>query len=183
MIYDWEHQVLVGTILGGSSLAKPPRGKNYYLSMRNQNEMWLQYKMAELKTYFKKPVVHHYSGTCRCNSSCSETLTELKDILYDGKERKVTMQILDSLRDIALAIWFLDGGSKTGRGRKNAYLNTTRFGEEGTNIVLNYFNSLGMTCNVNRDADRFKVLFTVDGTVVFLKTIAHRFPVFMYDRL
>ena len=37
--------VLIGTILGGSSLAKPPRGKNYYLSMRSQNKQWLQYKI------------------------------------------------------------------------------------------------------------------------------------------
>lgn len=139
--------------------------------------------MAELSTYFKKPVVHQYSGTCRCNSSCSGTLTEIKDILYDGNKRQISMNVLDSLRDVALAIWFLDGGSKTGRDRKNAYLNTTRFGEAGTEIVLDYFNSLDMTCNINRDADRFKVLFTVDGTLTLLKIIAHRFPTFMYDRL
>jgi hypothetical protein len=110
-------------------------------------------------------------------------LTEIKDVLYDGNKRKISMNVLDSLRDIALAIWFLDGGSKTGRDRKNAYLNTTRFGEAGTKIVLNYFNSLGMTCNVNRDSDRYKVLFTVEGTTRFLKVIAHMFPTFMYDRL
>ena len=183
MIYDFEHQVLIGTILGGSSLAKPPRGKNYYLSMRSQNDTWLKYKMAEMSTYFKNPIVHHYSGTYRCNSSCSDSLTEIKDTLYDGTKRTINMNVLDSLRDIALAIWFLDGGSKTGRDRKNAYLNTTRFGKDGTKIVLDYFNSLGMTCNINRDADRYKILFTVEGTSCFLKIIAHRFPTFMYNRL
>lgn len=183
MLYTFEHQVLIGTVLGGSSLIKPPRGKNYYLSMRNKNEMWLQYKMAEMTTYFKTPTLNFYSGTYRCNSSCSEPLTKLRDYLYEGNKRTIKMEVLDSLKDIALAIWFLDGGSKTGRNRKNAYLNTTKFGEAGTKIVLQYFNEIGMSCNINRDANRFKILFTVDGTIAFLKTIAHRFPVFMYGRL
>ena len=183
MLYDFEHQVLIGTVLGGSSLIKPPRGKNYYLSMRNKNDLWLKYKMAEMPTYFKNPVLNFYSGTYRCNSSCNETLTSLKEHLYEGNKRTIKSEILDSLWDIALAIWFLDGGSKTGRGKKNAYINTTKFGKEGTQIVLDYFNSLGMTCNVNKDANRFKVLFTVEGTIKFLKTIAHRFPTFMYYRL
>jgi hypothetical protein len=183
MLYDFEHQILIGSVLGGSSLIKPPRGKNYYLSMRNKNETWLQYKMAEMPTYFKNTALHFYSGTYRCNSSCNETLTKLRDQLYEENKRVIKTEVLDSLRDIALAIWFLDGGSKTGRGRKNAYINTTKFGEDGTNIVLDYFNSLDMPCNINRDANRFKILFTVDGTISFLKTVAHRFPTFMYGRL
>ena len=183
MLYTFEHQVLIGTVLGGSSLIKPPRGKNYYLSMRNKNETWLQYKMQEMHTYFKTPALNFYSGTHRCNSSCDESLTKLRECLYEGNKRTIKMEVLDSLKDTALAIWFLDGGSKTGRGRKNAYLNTTKFGETGTKIVLQYFNEIGMSCNINRDANRLKILFTVKGTTVFLKTIAHRFPVFMHGRL
>jgi hypothetical protein len=90
---------------------------------------------------------------------------------------------LDALQDTGLAVWFLDGGSKTGRGRKNAYINTTRFGREGTEIILQYFNEVDMACHINKDNRRWKVLFTVEGTVCLLKTIAHRFPNFMYHRL
>lgn len=183
MLYDFEHQVLVGTILGGSSLVKPPKGKNYYLSMRSKNDMWLKYKMAQMPSFFKKPNLHLYGSTHRCNSSCCPTLTEIHDFLYDGSKRQISMRVLDSLRDIALAVWFLDGGSKTGRGRKNAYINTTKFGEDGTKVVLRYFNEVGMSCNINRDGSRLKVLFTVDGTVSLFKVIAHQFPTFMYNRL
>ncbi len=183
MHLDFQHQVLMGTILGGSSLVKPPKGKNYYLSMRSQNERWLRYKMAEMPAYFAGKVVHQYGNTYRANSACSPMLSEFQSRVYDEDRRSISMEILDSLRDIALAIWFLDGGSKTGRGKRNAYLNTTKFGEDGTDIVLRYFNEVGMPCHVNRDGDRLKVLFTVEGTVVFFKTIAHRFPEFMYFRL
>lgn len=183
MQYDFEHQILIGTILGGSSLVKPPKGKNYYLSMRSKNERWLMYKMAEMPSFFRDQKVRLYNGTYRANSSCLPGLTEIRDGLYDGNKRKISMAILDSLRDIALAIWFLDGGSKTGRGRKNAYINTTKFGMDGTKIVLQYFNEVGMPCNTNKDGERLKVLFTVEGTIILFKTIAHRFPVFMYNRL
>jgi len=66
-----------------------------------------------------------------------------------------------------LATWFSDGGSKTGRNKKNAYINTTKFGEEGTQTILRYFQEIGMDCTVNHDKNRLKVLFSVDGTGVF----------------
>ena len=150
MLYDFQHQILVGTILGGSSLVKPPKGKNYYLSMRGKNEKWLKYKMEAMPDYFNNVVLHKYGNTYRCNSTCSQTLTEIKDILYDGNKRKITMPVLDTLKDVALAIWYLDGGSKTGRGRKNAYINTTKFGEDGTNIIVQYFNEIDFPCKIGR---------------------------------
>jgi hypothetical protein len=183
MQLNFQHQVLIGTILGGSSLVKPPKGKNYYLSMRSKNEKWLRYKMAELHTYYEGKDLHQYGNTYRANSMCSPHLTELQSELYQGNGRQIEMRTLDLLRDIALAIWYLDGGGKTGRGRKNAYLNTTKLGEEGTEVALKYFNEIGVPCRINHDGNRLKLLFTVDGTQTFFKIIAHRFPQFMYSRL
>lgn len=183
MQFTFENQVLLGTVLGGSSLVKPPKGINYYLSMRGNHLMWLRYKMVEMPSYFDGSTVHQYGKTYRCNSKCCAVLTEIQGRLYDGPQRRITMEMLDTLQDIGIAVWFLDGGSKTGRGRKNAYLNTTKFGEAGTKIVLQYFNEIEMPCNINRDGDRWKVLFTVEGTTELFKVIAHRFPEFMYSRL
>ena len=183
MYFTYESQILLGTVLGGSSLVRPVKGKNYYLSMRDGFLSWLEYKMAEMPTYFGGSEAHQYGRTYRCNSKCDEELTELQGRLYAGNQRRITMEILDSLQDIGIAVWFLDGGSKTGRGRKNAYINTTKFGEEGTMTVLQYFNEVGMECNDSHDGKRRKILFTVKGTLSLFKTIAHRFPKFMYDRL
>ena len=85
--------------------------------------------------------------------------------------------------DYGIAVWFLESGSKTGRDNKNAYINTTKFGEEGTKIIHQFFNEVDMYCNVNRDGSRIKILFTVDGTVSLFETIACRFPEFMLHRL
>ena len=176
-------QVLLGTVLGGSSLVKPPKGINYYLSMRSQNEKWLCYKMQEMQQFYKNTKPHWYTNTYRCTSCCSEKLTELHKTMYNEDKRKITMEIIDPIRDIGLAVWFLDSGSKTGRGRKNAYINTTKFGEEGTKIVKQYFDEVGMPCNINKDGTRLKVLFTIEGTKELFKVIEPCVPMFMLHRI
>lgn len=183
MLYTYESQVLVGTILGGSSLVKPPKGKNYYLSMRSKNAIWLKYKMQLMPSYFPVQTVHKYGITHRCNSRCCPELSELYKVMYKDGDRAISMPILDSLKDIALAIWFLDGGSRTGRDKKNAYINTTKFGTAGTDTICQYFNEVDLDCNINHDGDRLKILFTVAGTRKFLRVVAHHFPKFMEDRL
>lgn len=48
---------------------------------------------------------------------------------------------------------------------------------------MQYFNEVGFSCNINHDGDRLKVLFTVNGSIELMKTIAHRFPNFMHDKI
>jgi len=183
-MFDWQDQIVVGTVLGGASLVKPPKGTNCYLSMRSKNEKWLLFKMTHLTRYFKNPVVHKYGNSYRCNSSCSPKLTELKTMLYSGNGRTVSLEILDPLRDIGLAIWYLDGGGKTGRGKKNVYINTTKFGKAGTEIVMNYFQLLFLSCAINRNGEkRWRVLLDVEATNKFLKIVTHHFPSFMYHKI
>lgn len=183
MNHNFQLQILIGTVFGGSSLIKPPKGINYCVSMRSNNKKWLEYKMLEMSDFFDNFNLKKYGNTYRCSSSCHPKITELHDKIYQNGKRNVTMNVLDTLTDTGLATWFLDGGSKTGRGKKNAYINTTKFGEEGTQIILKYFQEVGMDCTINHDKNRLKILFSVDGTEVFLKTIAHRFPTFMYHRI
>lgn len=183
IMYDWQEQIIIGTVLGGSSLTKPPKGKNFYLSMRSKDDLWLLYKMTELNKYYGEPVLQKYGGTFRANSPCLPKLTILHNRLYDENGRDLKMEVLDMLMDIGLAVWYLDGGGRTGRGKKNAYLNATKFGDAGAKIVKEYFDTLDMPCAINKSKSRIRILFTVGGTEEFFKVIAHRFPPFMYFRL
>jgi hypothetical protein len=182
-MFAYQDQILVGTVLGGSSLVKPPKGVNYYLSMRDKEEAWLKFKMYEMSDYYKELKSVAYGRTFRSNSCCATKLTEMYAKLYENGKRKVTMDLLDPLRDIGIAVWYIDGGSKTGRDRKNAYINTTKLGEEGTKVVWQYFNEVEIHCNINRDGERLKVLFTVQGTEALFGTIEPCLPEFMLHRL
>jgi len=183
IMYDWQEQIIIGTVLGGSSLTKPPNGKNFYLSMRSKEELWLRYKVAELDKYYGDTSLQKYGGTFRANSPCMPNITSLHNRLYDENGRILKMEVLDMLMDIGLAIWYLDGGGRTGRGKKNAYLNATKFGDAGAKIAKEYFDTLDMPCEINKSKSRIRILFSVSGTEEFFKITAHRFPAFMYYRL
>lgn len=181
-MYSFSEQIIIGTVLGGSSFVKPKTSKNCYLSMRDKNKDWLIYKMAELEKYFPNQSLLQYGITYRCNSICSEELTKLKNILFVENKRYITMDLLDSFKDICLAVWYLDNGGKTGRNKKNAYINTTKFGGVGTKIIRKYFCEIGMSCEIYKETNREKIVFSVQGTEKLFKTIGHCFPVCMYNR-
>lgn len=177
---DWQKQIIVGSVLGGSSLVKQPKGKNYYLSMRSKDTLWLQYKMEELKGCFKNTELKRDGRTYRSNSICSEAFTELHKTLYKEGKRHINNDILDMLTDTGMAVWFLEGGGLTGRNKKNAYINTTKYGKIGSETIRSYFNDiLDVYCNINWNKERMRVVMKVDGTEKLLKTISHRFPDYM----
>ena len=183
MFNSTHDQVLLGTILGGSSLVKPPKGNHCYLSMRDGNEQWLLHKAHYLPTIFPQPRPRKYGSTYRLASPCLEDLTRLKAKLFDGNQRVISMDILDSFKADGLATWWLEAGSLTGRKRKNAYICTTKLRETGTAIVRRYFHEIDMPCNVNREGPRQKIVFSVKGSEKFIETIRPQIPDFMVHRL
>ena len=65
-----QKQVLYGTILGGSSLIKPEKGKNCYLAMRDNDRLWLSYKIESLQEFFKidqNTIKRDKNGSNKCN--------------------------------------------------------------------------------------------------------------------
>ncbi len=139
--------------------------------------------MTELgDVYFPKSNLSLDKRTYRCASCCCESLTALREEIYRDGNRQITPRILDPLRDIALAVWFIDGGGMTGRGLQNAYLNLTRM-PESADAIRDYFCDLSMFCRIKPTTGRIRLVFTVPGTDNLLRVIAHRVPDFMHHRL
>jgi hypothetical protein len=176
---DWQKNIIIGTVLGGSSLVKVKGGTNHFLSMRNQRIDWLKYKTEELGDLFGDKILQD-GKTFRCQSKCSAELSTIYDQFYRDGKRYICEANLDVLMDIGMAIWFLDGGSTTGRNNKNAYFSTSRFGEDGSEIIRSYFSDIcDMQCSIQKNSGRLRVLFSVTGTESLFSTIAHRFPTWM----
>jgi len=180
---EWQKDIAIGTILAGSSLVKPPHGVNYYLSMRSKNDLWLNYKMQELQDYFPHCHLYKEGNTYRCTSICTPEFTKLHDLLYREKQRVVTEKALYPMKDIGLAIWYLDAGGRTGRNKKNVYMNTTKLGDMGTDFVIKYFKDLDIQCRKTLNKTRIRIIFSVPGTESFLKIIGHRVPSFVQQAI
>lgn len=180
---DIQQQVLIGSVLGGSSLIKQPKGKNYYLTMRSQDSLWLRYKIAELYNYFMSAELSQYGKTYCCNTVCSSEFTLYREKLYKNNKRFASEKILDRINDLGLAIWFIEGGGWAGRDRKNAYINTTML-SSSSDVIWNYFkNILDFDCSLHVSKNRQRLLFGVRSSQKLMSIILPKYPDFLIQRL
>lgn len=182
-ISDRQRQFIIGTVLGGSSIVSPKKGKNCYLSMRGKNAYWIEYKSHELKDLASPSpfLVEKKKETYfRWHSLCYPIFNEFNELFYKDGKKTVQMKALNELRDIGLAIWFLEGG----RIHKGVVeFNTTTLNEEGTNVVVKYFTEVSLPCYKKQEGKGFRVIMSPTATIKFLKTIADKVPDFLLDRL
>lgn len=165
-----QKQLIYGTILGGSSIVMPNKGKNFYLAMRDRNKEWLSYKVQVLSNLFKLDgeTIKKDKSTHRAYSVSYPVFKELHSMFYKGKEKFVDRDVLDLLTDHAWMVWFMDAGR---RGKRKCYLRTNKFKEEGTDLIAKYFNSLDCECEVHKCRGRYEIVFTNKGSVEFLNII------------
>lgn len=159
---------------------KPAKGRNCYLFMRSRNREWLAYKAAELKEFSSQRPFTEEGNTLRWHSNCYPIFNDFRELFYKDGTKTITMEQLDQLRDIGLAIWYGDCGKVKGR---TIWLNTHKFGEEGSRVVVQYFNEVGVKCSLAQERKNYRVAMTEAGSQRFLATIAHQLPEFMLGKL
>jgi hypothetical protein len=176
-----ETQVIYGTILGGSSVVRPTGGKNCYLSMRSKNSKWLMYKASELAVLSShKPIT--IEKTNRWHSLCYPLFSEMRDHFYEGKERRLSVDILDSLQlsPVAFMIWFGDVGSYR---NDRVLLNTHIWGEEGSQTIVDYLRLLSFNSVVIQERKNYRTLLDEKSSEIFMKTIGPLLPHFYFQSL
>ena len=181
ILKDIQKQVIYGTILGGSSIIKPNRGKNCYLAMRDSNSLWLSYKIEILEDFFKidQNTIKKDKSTYRCYSVAYPVFNEIYDSFYLDDNKIITKEILETLSDEAWMVWFIDAGRKT---KRKIYLRSNKFGHEGTQTIVDYFNSLDCSCELHQYRGRFEIVFDNKGSHAFLSIIAHKIPNFLISK-
>lgn len=178
ILKETQKQVLYGTILGGSSIIRPNRGKNCYLAMRDHNNMWLDYKIQMLKDFFKldENTVKKDKNTFRCYSIAYPIFNDIYKVFYRDAEKTINSSILEILTDDAWMVWFVDSGRKS---KRKLYLRTHKFGEQGSQIICDYFNSLDCECAVHQCRKRYELVFNNNGATKFLDIIRPKMPTFI----
>lgn len=181
VIKDSQRQVLYGTILGGSSIIRPERGKNCYLAMRDHDYNWLSYKIEELRDFFKidSSTIKKDKNTYRCYSIAYPVFNEVYDIFYRDGKKIVPKETLELLTDEAWMVWFVDAGRKS---KRKAYLRTHKFGDEGTQIIADYFNSFECWCEPHQCRGRHEIVFSNRGAYELLTYVAPRLPDFLIPK-
>lgn len=164
--------IIIGTILGGSSIIKPKKGKNCYLSMREKDISWLNFKASQLSDFASSSPMT-IEKTNRWHSVCYPIFNEFYDIFYKEGSRQIKVDALNLLHDSSIAIWFGDAGKCKG---KNAIINTNIWGEEGTSLINEYFKSLDWSSSVFKERNNLRVKLDESSSEDFLKMIAPYLP-------
>lgn len=174
-----QRQIILGTILGGSSITKPSKGKHYYLSMRDKNGKWVEYKSLELKCLAgDKPFT--IEKTNRWHSLCFPIMDEFREMFYKNGKRCLQKDVIHSLSDIAFSIWYGDCARHKG---KNIIMNTNIWGEKGTKLLCQYFNEIDMTCKIIKDHKLIRIQFDEKGSEHFWKIAEPNLPLwFLKER-
>ncbi len=173
-----QRQIVIGSLLGKAYITKINR-KNYFLTIPESVDInWLRYKAIILGGTDGDFVKDGKRTLWR--SKCDPIWNKIREEFYDNCSKTITMRILDELYDEGLCVWFLDRGSFLNR---KLLLRTTSFGENGNIIIAKYFNEVGIPCEIKKERNTGKILFTDKGTFEFLKLVRRVIPNFMSYRL
>jgi hypothetical protein len=164
--------LIIGTILGGSSIIKPKKGKNCYLSMREKDISWLRFKSEQLVDLASQSPMT-IEKTNRWHSVCYPIFNEFRGMFYEDDRRSLKIDTLNLLHDSSIAIWFGDAGKCKG---DRVLLNTNIWGKEGTNLIVEYFKSLEWDASVALERKNFRVKLGEESSKEFLSMVSSYLP-------
>ena len=164
--------LIIGTILGGSSIIKPQKGKNCYLSMRDKDITWLKFKADQLKELTSQSPLT-IEKTNRWHSVCYPVFNEYHEMFYNGKNRNLTIEQLNLLHDSSIAIWFGDAGKCKD---DCVVINTNIWGKKGTENIVEYFKSLDWNASIFLERKNYRVKLDKESSQDFLNLVGSYLP-------
>lgn len=165
-----QNRIIIGTILGGSSIVKPSKGRHCYLAMRSKNRKWIEHKASELSILASNEPFTSSKYTSRWHSLCYPIFDEYRNMFYKDDVRYIKSITLDTMYDLSMAIWYMDSGCYY---NKEIILNTHVWGEKGTNTIEKFFRiGLNFSTRIKTDRGCFRIIINPDSSQVFFKIIA-----------
>lgn len=177
-----QRQIITGTLLGNGFICS---ANNPYLCIQHsaRYEDYFNRKIKHLECFGRKQAVYRRKNIIGWRSSCSPIWQEFRDLAYVDGSKTISMAWLDKLHAIGLAVWYCDSGCLMGYKNRNVCLRTQSFGEAGNNIIKQYFDEIGLSCELNKSRQSSVIVFNVRSTERFLKIVAEYVPESLHERL
>ena len=176
-----EKQIVLGTLLGNSSIIFPNKSKYPHLQMResiSKGGNWIRCKAHELKKFSRPKSFIADKDSYRWNSISNVCWKQFHNMCYKEDEKVICSKWLDQLQDLGMACWFMDKGElKT----NSCHLRISRLNKESVDDIKNYFEIIGIPGDVKNIGGSRVLQFTKENQIKFLKTIQHQLP--LYYRL
>lgn len=174
-----EKQVVLGSLLGSSSIIKPAKSKNPHFQMResiSKGGNWIRCKAYELARFSRPKSFVADKDSFRWNSISDSCWNQFYDLCYKDGNKHITSQWLDQLQDFGIACWFLDKGCIKD---KNCFIRISRMNQESIDNILNFFKIIDIPANVKNHGGSKILNFEKENKTKLLKLIVHRFPLYL----
>jgi|694.fasta_scaffold00478_24 hypothetical protein len=182
-----ELDVLIGGLLGDSWLGYTKKGKNACGSFTHKLEHseYVDYKYNLLKRLCSKPTIHNkidkrsnrFYQQYFCKIGTNPVLNDIVNKFYVNNKKVVSKEYLDKLSPLALAIWFMDDGSKTQYSYK---ISTNCFDIKDLIVLKNWLLTFNIECSFNSENE---ILIAARSKKIFTKLIKEFFPKCMTYKL
>jgi len=173
-----EKQVILGTLLGNSSIIKPKKSKNPHFQMResiSKKGLWIRCKAHELQRFSRPKSFVQDKDSYRWNSISCPCWNEYYELCYKDGEKNITETWLDQLQDYGIACWFMDKGEL----HKNmASIRVSRLTKESVDAIKNYFEILNIQAEIKKFGGSKIIAFKETNLLKFMKIFSHRLPVY-----
>ena len=170
-----ELDVLIGGLLGDTWIGYTKKAKNPSGSFTHKMEHidYVVHKYNLLKRLCSKPTIHNKfdkrSERCYqqafCKIATNPLLTEVVGNFYSNGKKVVCEHFLKKLSPLAVAIWFMDDGSKTRYGYK---ISTDCFIREDVTKLVYWLNSFDIKATINSENS---ILINFNSKVRFTELI------------
>lgn len=173
-----EKQLILGTLLGNSSVIKPQKSKNPHFQLResiSKGGTWIQCKAHELRRFSRPKSFVQDSDSYRWNSISASCWWDIYKLCYRENQKIITMPWLDMLQDYGLACWFMDKGII-----QNNFigLRISRLDEESVDSIINYFKIIGIPGQPKNFGGSKTIQFRDKDKLAFMKIIGQKLPVY-----
>ena len=151
-----QKSIIVGKLLGDGSLR---RKLNTLLEINHsyKQKEYVFWLYEQLKNIVLTPPKFRKSGNNRFSyrfttASIKELNSSFEDFYLNKSYKSVPTTL--KLNGLALAIWFMDDGSKS---RNTVYLNTQQFDIDSQQILIKALKALKLAASLNRDKIYYRI--------------------------
>jgi len=174
-----EKQVVLGSILGNSSIIKPAKSLNPHFQMResiSKGGNWIRCKAEELKRLSRKKSFIKDSNSYRWNSISAECFIEFYNLCYENNNKTIKPELLDKLQDYGITCWFMDKGFLN---NKYCSIRISRLNQESIDNIKEYFNIIDMPCVIKKFGGSKIINFEEKSRDKFIRLISPCMPAYM----
>ena len=178
-----QHAILVGSLLGDGTLRKQGTRINALFEVNHaiHSKDYVDWKWQHFQAYVSTPPKSRKGNGLRVayrfTTQSLPIFTSYYVWFYKNRRKVVPQDLV--LDPIALAVWFMDDGS---RSRSACYFNTQQFSREEQEFLQNLFlETYGIESALNRDKQYLRLRITTESTKRLVDLIRpHVLPCFRY---